>query len=81
MWDEDPRYQQCVYRFLVGVVAFGVVGGFLESFLLIDWDWYLAFLKALALILAALCIYAAVIWLAWHSGIKIWAFLKNLKRG
>ena len=72
MWEEDPRWQQANYRFLVGAVVVGLVGSFLVSLLLGDWEVFRVFLVGLGVILAALCIYAAIVWTVAYLGVKLW---------
>ena len=66
MWDEDPRWVQAQYRFVVCCVA--VLGGLalLASAFTRDWSiagWYFG---GLGVILGGLCIYGAVVWaLCW----------------
>jgi hypothetical protein len=80
MWEEDPRWQQANFRLLVWSVVIGVVGGFTYSLWSGDWQPYRGFLEILGIILAALCIYAAVVGSVGHLAPKFWGVLKKLRR-
>jgi hypothetical protein len=80
MWEEDPRWQEANYRFLVCSVVIGLVGGFIFSLWTDDWQPYRIFLEALGIILGGLCIYAACVWTIGHMVVKCWSALKKLKR-
>jgi hypothetical protein len=62
MWEEDPRWQQANYRFLLWSV--GIVGVAAVLFSVFDGDWTFAryYFLGLGVVLAALCIYAAIVW-------------------
>jgi len=77
MWEEDPRWQQGNYRFLVGAVVIGLIGSFFISLFSSDWQLFRVFLEVLGFILAALCIYAAIVWLVAHLGVKLWRVFKG----
>ncbi len=79
MWEEDPRWQQANYRFLVGAVVVGLAGSFLISLFSGDWELFRVFLEVLGVIVAALCIYAAVVWTAAHLVAKIWRAFRKLR--
>ena len=72
MWEEDPRWQQGNYRLLVGAIVIGLIGSFLISLFSSDWQLFRVFLEVLGVILAALCIYAAIVWIVAHLGVKLW---------
>jgi uncharacterized membrane protein YeaQ/YmgE (transglycosylase-associated protein family) len=80
MWEEDPRWQQANYRFLVGAVVVGLVGSFLISLFFGDWELFKDFLEALGAILAALCIYAAVVWTVAHLVTKLGRVFKRSRK-
>jgi len=80
MWEEDPRWQQGNYRLLVGAVVIGLIGSFLISLFSGDWQLLGGFLEVLGIILAALCIYAAVVGSVGHLAPKFWGVLKKLRR-
>jgi uncharacterized membrane protein YeaQ/YmgE (transglycosylase-associated protein family) len=79
MWEEDPRWQQAKYRSLVGAVVVGLVGSFLISLFLDQWGIFRGFLEVLGVVLAALCIYAAIVWTAAHLVTKIWRAFRKLR--
>jgi uncharacterized membrane protein YjjP (DUF1212 family) len=79
MWEEDPRWQQANYRLLVWTVVIGVVGGFVFSLWSGDWQPYRGLLEFLGVILAALCIYAAVIWTVGHLALTLPSVLMKLR--
>ena len=75
MWDEDPRWVQAQYRFVVwSVAALGVIA-LLASAFTRDWTisgWYFS---GLGIIVGGLCIYGAVVWaLCWGAVLlaRIW---------
>ena len=80
MWEEDPRWQQGNYLLLVGAVIIGLVGSFLISLFSGDWQLFGAYLEALGVVLAALCIYAAFVWTVAHLGVKLWKVFRRLGR-
>ena len=64
MWEEDPRWQQASYRFLlwsVGII--GVVAALTSAFTH-DWIFVRSYVICLAVVLAALGVYAGVVWTA-----------------
>src|SRR5688572_3808765 len=76
MWEEDPRWQQAHYRFLlwsVGVIGVVVV---LISALNGDWDLIRYYFVGLGVVLGVLCTYAAIVWTVAHSAM----FLNRLHR-
>jgi hypothetical protein len=79
MWEEDPRYQESKYRFLVGcmLVALGV--GFILSWWSDDLSSYGYFLTFGAIGLAALAIYAGIVWMIGQSTKRIIAFIARQK--
>jgi hypothetical protein len=79
MWEEDPRWQQGNYRFLVGAVVVGLAGSFLISLFSGDWELFRAFLEMLGVISAVLCIYAAIVWTVAHSVASIWRVFRRLR--
>ncbi len=79
MWEENPKWQQANYRLLVWSIAVGVIFGFFISLWSGDWQPYETFLEALGVILAALCIYAAVIWVIGKLALKFFNRLKKIK--
>ena len=81
MWDEDPRYQQAHYRLLVWTVVVGTFGGLCVSLWTGDWGPYQTFLEVLGVILAALCIYAALVWTVGHGVAKLVTIAKNWWHG
>jgi hypothetical protein len=79
MWEEDPRWQQANYRLLVSAVAIGVIGGFVIALWSGDWQPYQVFLEALGVIVAALWVYAALVWTVGHLALKLWNVVKKLR--
>jgi len=61
-WDEDPRYGDFLYRFLLGSVLVAIVGGVPIALWVGDWSAYLEFWRILEIAFTALCIYAAMVW-------------------
>ena len=67
MWEEDPKYQEANYRFLLFLVAALTVGATGWSAIAGDW-WLIGYwMLGLAGVALALCIYAAVVWIIGHS--------------
>ncbi len=66
MWDEDPRWVQAQYRFVVWTVAVLGLIVLLASAFTGDWTiagWYFS---GLGIVVGGLCIYGAVVWaLCW----------------
>ena len=67
MWEENPRWQQANYRFLMWCI--GIVGilAVLASALTDDWSYARFYFIWLGVALAALVAYAAVVWTVAHS--------------
>ena len=63
MWEEDPRWQAANYRLLIGstVVLTLLATGW--SILERDWEFLRYWFSGLGAIVAALCIYATLVWL------------------
>jgi hypothetical protein len=62
VWDEDPRWLDAQYKLVVWSVAILGVLALLASALYGDWaiaGWYFG---GLAVLLGAVCIYGAVVW-------------------
>jgi hypothetical protein len=78
MWEEDPRWQQGNYRLLVGSAFVGLLGSFVISLFSGDWEIFQVFLEVLGVILAALCVYAAIVWTLAHLVMKIWRAFRKL---
>jgi hypothetical protein len=66
MWEEDPRFQNAIYRFLIGSVVTLTVIAVTVSVLERDWELLGHLFLALGALCAALCLYAVVVWLAFH---------------
>ena len=66
MWEEDPRYQNAVYRFLIGTVVVLTLIAMAVSILESDWGLFRYWLLGLGVLFAALCLYAAIAWLVVH---------------
>jgi len=80
MWEEDPRVQESNYRLLLWSVAVGLVVGLLVALWTGDWSYYLMFLEMLGIILAALCIYAVLVWTIGHLVRWTWRLARRFKR-
>jgi tellurite resistance protein TehA-like permease len=67
MWEEDPRWQAANYRLLIGstVVLTLLATGW--SILERDWEFLRYWFSGLGAIVAALCIYATLVWLVAHT--------------
>jgi hypothetical protein len=67
MWEEDPRYQQENYRFLVWGV--GIIGVLTLLCSIITGDWALTkdYLTVVLVVLAAVLVYCAIIWAVGHT--------------
>jgi hypothetical protein len=63
MWEEDPRYQNVTYRLLIGSIVTLTLIVTTVSIWRSDWallgHWFLG----LGVLTAALCHYAAIVWL------------------
>jgi hypothetical protein len=66
MWEEDPRYQNAVCRFLIGSVVALTLIATAVSILERDWEFLGYWLLGLGVVFAALCLYAAAVWLVVH---------------
>jgi ABC-type arginine/histidine transport system permease subunit len=66
MWDEDPRYQNAVCRFLIGSVVALTLIATVASILERDWEFLRHWFLGLGVVLAALCLYVAIVWLVVH---------------
>jgi hypothetical protein len=63
-WEEDPRWQQAQYRFLLWCLGVGTLLVTALSLWYRDWEPIGYWLAALAVLVAALGLYAALIWTA-----------------
>jgi hypothetical protein len=66
MWEEDPRYQNAVCRFLIGSVFALTLIATAASILERDWEFLSYWFLGLGIVFAALCLYAAIVWLIVH---------------
>lgn len=66
MWDENPRYLETCYRFLLWTTGIGLVWGLVLSLWSGDRASYWLFLKILGIALTTLCVYAALVWAVAH---------------
>jgi hypothetical protein len=81
MWEEDPRYQNAVYRFLIGSVVALTVLATVTSILERDWEFLGYWFLGLGVVFAALCLYAAVVWLLVHIvRLAAWLMRKAFQR-
>jgi hypothetical protein len=77
MWEEDPRWQQGNYKFLLWCVGISGVLAVLASALTDDWSLARYYFIWLGVVLAALAIYAAIVWTVAHS---IWLVVRLYRR-
>ena len=63
MWEEDPRFQNAVYRFLIGSIVVLTLFATVASVLMRDWEFLRYWLLGLGVVFAALCLYVAIVWL------------------
>jgi hypothetical protein len=77
MWEEDPRWQEANYRLLLWSVV--VLGGVavLASIFTGDWTFARGCFIGAAIILAALVIYAAVVWTVGHLIVLVVRFFRR----
>jgi hypothetical protein len=81
MWEEDPRYQNAVYRFLIGSVVALTLIATAASILERDWKFLSNWFLGLGVVFAALCLYAAVVWLVVHIvRLAAWLMRKVFQR-
>ena len=82
MWEEDPRYQNAVCRFLIGSVVALTLIATAASILERDWEFLSYWFSGLGVVFAALCFYAAVVWLVVHTvRLAAWLMRKVFQRG
>ena len=67
MWEEDPKWQEANYRFLLFLAAALTVGVAAWSAVEREWAMLGYWMLGLATLLSALCIYAAIVWIVGHS--------------
>jgi len=81
MWEEDPRWQQAQYKILVWSV--GVSGPFALFVSALTGDWSVArwYFTAVGVVVAALCVYAAVVWMVGHAAMLLIKFFKRVFHG
>ena len=81
MWEEDPRYQNAVCRFLIGSVVALTLIATAASILERDWEFLSYWFSGLGIVFAALCLYAAVVWLVVHIvRLAAWLMRKVFQR-
>ena len=78
MWEEDPSYQNSNFRLLVGSVLCALLVGPMLALWTGDWGYYQGFLVALAVVLGALCVYAAFVWTVAHLIRRIATYLRRV---
>lgn len=78
MWEEDPRWQEANYRFLVFLVAVITVVVAVWSALAGDWTTLGHWMLGLAVVFLALCLYAAAVWGIGHAVIWIVRVFKRV---
>lgn len=81
MWDENPRYLEVCYRFLLWIVGVGLVWGLVVSLWSGDWVPYWMFLKILGFALTTLCVYAALVWTVVHLAWTLQGIARKLRHG
>ena len=81
MWDEDPRWHQGNFRLLVwGVGIIGLVAVLTSAFTG-DWAFARYYLIGLVVALAALSIYAAVVWIIGHACLALVRLYRKVFHG
>ena len=80
MWDEDPRFQEAHYRFVVGSAGVITLLATLLSIVFWDWEFLQYWFTWLGVIVGALSLYAASVWLIGHSLRLIIRFVRRLAR-
>ena len=78
MWEEDPRYQEANYRFLLFMVAVLTVGVAIWSAVASEWMMLGYWMLGLGVVFLALCLYAAVVWVIGHSVVWIVRVFKRV---
>ena len=78
LWEEDPRWQEANYRFLVFLVAVLTVGvviwsAWMQESTIIGY-WFLG----LGVLFFALCIYAAIVWTVGHMSLWLGRLFKRM---
>jgi hypothetical protein len=63
MWEDDPRYQNAIYRFLIGTIIALTLIATVFSILEKNWEFLRSWFLGLGVIIAAICLYALIIWL------------------
>ena len=78
MWEEDPRYQEANYRFLLFFLAALTIGVAIWSAWEREWMMLGYWTLGLFAVFLALLIYAAVIWLVGHAVARLSRIIKRL---
>jgi energy-converting hydrogenase Eha subunit H len=78
MWEEDPRYQEANYRFLLFLIAALTVGVAVWSAWEREWTMLGYWVLGLLAVLLALALYAAAVWVVGHSIVWIVRVFKSV---
>jgi hypothetical protein len=78
MWEEDPRWQEANYRFLLFLVAVLTVGVAVWSAWERKWAVLGYWMLGLTAVFFALCLHAAVVWMIGHLIVWLGRLLKRL---
>ena len=78
MWEEDPRYQEANYRFLLFLIVALTVGVAIWSAWEREWMMLGYWMLGLLAVLSALVLYAAAVWLVGHSIIWVVGVCKRV---
>jgi hypothetical protein len=81
MWEEDPKWQQAKYRAVVYLGLLTVPVLIFISLWLNDRSPALAVLETSGILLAALCIYAALVWTIGNSIKALWRLAASRRQG
>lgn len=78
MWEEDPKVQEAIYRFLVMLLGAVTVG--MTVWAVLEGDWMILGYWMICLVgfFLALCIYAAVVWMIGHAVVWLGGLLKRV---
>jgi hypothetical protein len=80
MWEEDPRWQRINFRATICLGIFAVTASIFLGLWLNDWSPFEAILGALAIMFAALCVYAGLVWTIGNSIKLLWRLTGRFRR-
>ena len=81
IWEEDPRWQQAQYKFLVWSVGVCGLLAIVVSAFIGDWSVARAYFTAVGVVVAAVCVYAAVVWTVAHGAVLLIRLFRRVFRG